>query len=36
MIEKSAKPLPKIAVIACGGTIGSVSADTLDVVDYPE
>ncbi len=30
------KDLPKVAVIACGGTIGSVSADTLDVVDYPD
>ncbi len=36
MTETAAKSLPKIAVIACGGTIGSVSADTLDVVDYPE
>ncbi|MGE0752642.1 MAG: asparaginase [Variibacter sp.] len=36
MTEKAAKPLPKIVVIACGGTIGSLSPDTLDVVDYPE
>lgn len=28
--------LRKIAVIACGGTIGSVSRDSLDVIDYPE
>jgi L-asparaginase len=28
--------LPKVAVVACGGTIGSVSENTLDVVDYPE
>jgi L-asparaginase len=26
----------KVAVIACGGTIGSVSRDALDVIDYPE
>lgn len=28
--------LLKVAVIACGGTIGSVSRDSLDVIDYPE
>jgi L-asparaginase len=28
--------LPRIAVIGCGGTISSVSASSLDVLDYPE
>lgn len=32
----SAYPRCKIAVISCGGTIGSVSRDALDVIDYPE
>src|SRR5437870_2150267 len=28
--------LPRIAVIGCGGTIASVAASSLDVLDYPE
>jgi L-asparaginase len=30
------KPLPRIAVIGCGGAISSQASDTLDVTDYPE
>src|SRR5206468_11281589 len=29
-------PLPRIAVIGCGGTIASVAPSSLDVLDYPE
>ena len=29
-------PLPKIALIGCGGTIASIGASTTDLIDYPE
>src|ERR1700681_4824983 len=29
-------PLPRIAVIGTGGTISSLGASSLDVLDYPE
>ena len=31
-----AKPLPRIAVIGTGGTISSLGASSLDVLDYPD
>jgi len=29
-------PLPRIAVIGTGGTISSLGASSLDVLDYPD
>ena len=31
-----ATPLPRIAVIGTGGTISSLGASSLDVLDYPD
>src|SRR4029077_20281902 len=36
MMAMTTTPLPRIAVIGNGGTISSIGASSLDVLDYPD